>query len=156
MSATRPASVGRGDIARLGYSPSIRARALASGRSFLIAVVQDDPNAHVISALQRGIVEVCSQHGYELVVHPVRFGDPKWRPISRSFVRRSRVDGLIVLPPTSEIAAIPARLSAMGVPSVGIASVSLPAYPSMLVSDERGRRSNSGVGWWIWVTGGSP
>ncbi len=125
-------------IARLGYSPSIRARALASGRSFLIAVVQDDPNAHVISALQRGIVETCSRHGYELVVHPVRFGDPEIAADVESFVRRSRVDGLIVLPPTSEIAAIPARLTQLGVPSVGIASVSLPEYPCMLVSDERG------------------
>lgn len=125
-------------IERLGYSPSIRARALASGRSFLIAVVQDDPNAHVISALQRGIVETCSQHGYELVVHPVRFGDPQVAADVESFVRRSRVDGLIVLPPTSEIAAIPARLSELGVPSIGIASVSLPEYPAMLVADERG------------------
>ena len=125
-------------IARLGYSPSSRARALASGRSYLIAVVQDDPNAHVISALQRGIVETASQHGYELVVHPVRFGDPEVAADVESFVRRSRVDGLIVLPPTSEIAAIPARLTQLGVPSVGIASVSLQEYPFMLVSDERG------------------
>jgi LacI family transcriptional regulator len=124
-------------IERLGYSPSIRARALASGRSFLIAVVQDDPNAQVIGALQRGIVETCSRHGYELVVHPVRFNDPNVALDVEAFVRRSRVDGLIVLPPTSEIAAIPERLAKLGVPSVGLASVPVPAYPCMLVSAER-------------------
>jgi LacI family transcriptional regulator len=124
-------------IKELGYSPSSRARALASGRSYLIAVVQDDPNAHVISVLQRGIVEVCSQHGYELVVHPVRFSDPNVAVDIEKFVQRSRVDGLIVLPPTSEIAAIPERLSAMGVPSIGIASIAVPAYPSMLISSDR-------------------
>lgn len=125
-------------IERLGYSPSTRARALASGRSFLIAMVQDDPNAHVIGALQRGIVEACSSHGYELVVRPVRFSDPDIAADIERFVRRSRVDGLILLPPTSEIAAIPERLTRLGVPSVGIASVSLPEYPAMLVSNERG------------------
>jgi LacI family transcriptional regulator len=125
-------------IERLGYSPSTRARALASGRSFLIAMVQDDPNAHVIGALQRGIVEACSSHGYELVVRPVHFANPDIASDIENFVRRSRVDGLIVLPPTSEIAAIPERLTRLGVPSVGIASVSLPEYPCMLVSNERG------------------
>lgn len=124
-------------IKDLGYSPSSRARALASGRSYLIAVVQDDPNAHVIGVLQRGIVEVCSQHGYELVVHPVSFDDPDVAQDIERFVHRSRVDGLIVLPPTSEIAAIPERLSALGVPAVGIASIAVSPYPSMLISQER-------------------
>lgn len=125
-------------IERLGYAPSTRARALASGRSFLIAMVQDDPNAHVIGPLQRGIVDACSSHGYELVVRPVRSGNPDVAADVENFVRRSRVDGLIVLPPASEIAAIPERLTRLGVPSVGIASVSMPEYPCMLVSNERG------------------
>lgn len=124
-------------IKDLGYSPSSRARALASGRSHLIAVVQDDPNAHVIGVLQRGIVEVCSRHGYELVVHPVRSSDPNVALDIETFVRRSRVDGLIVLPPTSEIAAIPERLSALGTPAIGIASIAVAPYPGMLVSEER-------------------
>jgi len=91
----------------------------------------------VIGVLQRGIAEVCAQHGYELVVHPVRFSDPDVALDVERFAQRSRVDGLIVLPPTSEIDAIPQRLTAMGVPSVGIASVAVPTYPSMLISDER-------------------
>lgn len=131
-------------IKKLGYSPSSRARALATGRSNLIAVVQDDPNAHVIGVLQRGIVEVCSQHGFELVVHPVRFNDPDVALDVERFAQRSRVDGLIVLPPTSEIEAIPQRLTALGVPSVGIASVAVSAYPSMLVSNERAASAELG------------
>ena len=131
-------------IRELGYSPSARARALATGRSNLIAVVQDDPNAHVIGALQRGIADVCAQHGYELVVHPVRFSDPDVALDVERFAQRSRVDGLIVLPPTSEIDAIPQRLTAMGVPSIGIASVAVPAYPCMLISDERSATAELG------------
>ena len=100
--------------------------------------MQDDPNAHVIGALQRGIVETCSSHGYELVVRPVRFDNPQIATDIETFVRRSRVDGLIVLPPASEIAAIPERLTRLGVPSVGIASTPMAEYPCMLVSNERG------------------
>ena len=123
-------------ISELSFSPSSRARALASGRSALIGVVQDDPNAHVIGVFQRGIVDVCAALGYELVVHPAKFGDPGLTRNIEDFARRSRIDGLIVLPPISEAASIPLALAKLGVPAVGIASVRLPGYPTALVSEE--------------------
>ncbi|HEX8445589.1 MAG TPA: LacI family DNA-binding transcriptional regulator [Sphingomonas sp.] len=124
-------------IDELGFRPSSRARALAYGRSSLIGVVQDDPNAHVIGVLQRGIVDVCAAAGYELVVHPAKFADLDLTHSIEDFARRSRIDGLILLPPISESSAIPLALMQMGVPAVGIASVRVPGYPAALVSDER-------------------
>jgi LacI family transcriptional regulator len=56
-------------IEQLGFRRNSRARGLAAGRSFLLGVVQDDPNAHVIAVLQRGIASLCAEEGYELVVH---------------------------------------------------------------------------------------
>jgi LacI family transcriptional regulator len=124
-------------IKRLGFTPSSRARALASGRSGLIGVVQDDPNALVLNDFQRGIVETCSERGFELVVHPSKFSSSRLVDDVVQFVRRSRVDGLIVLSPISEIAAIPTALTQLGVPIVGLASVRIPTYPAMIVSSER-------------------
>lgn len=124
-------------IERLGYSPSLRARALAVGRSYLIGLVHDDPNALVLDATQRGAVECCVERGYELIVHPTGHTRPAIAEEVASFVRRSRVDGLLVLPPISEIADIPAALAGMRVPAIGLASVRIPSYPAMLVSDER-------------------
>lgn len=124
-------------IEELGFSPSSRARALASGRSSLIGVVQDDPNAHVIGVFQRGIVDVCAAQGYELVVHPAKFGDPDLTRNIEDFARRSRIDGLIVLPPISEASSIALALTKRGVPAIGIASVRVPGYPGALVSEER-------------------
>lgn len=124
-------------IDQLGYSPSLRARALAVGRSSLIGMVHDDPNALVLDTVQRGIVDACVARGYELVVHPAVYnGDDPVDEIVR-FVRRSRVDGLIVLPPVSELAAIPQALAQYRVPVIGLASVRIPSYPAMLVSNER-------------------
>ena len=125
-------------IAKLGFQPSLRARGLAAGRSFLLGVVQGDFNAHVIGLFQRGIVEVCSASGYELIVHPAATDDPDLAPVIGAFVRRSRVDGLLLLPPISENADIPRVLAELGVASVGIAAVDIPGYSWMLVSDERG------------------
>ncbi len=125
------------EIARSGFQPSLRARALAAGRSFLIGVVQGDFNAHVLGVFQRGIVEVCAEAGYELIVHPASTEAPDLAESIAAFVRRSRVDGLILLPPISENAAIPQALNSLGVLSVGVAAVRAPGYASVVVSDER-------------------
>lgn len=125
-------------IDRLGFRPNSRARGLAAGRSFLIGVVQDDPNAHVIGVFQRGIVETCSQQGYELVVHPSGYDDPDVIRNVQDFAQRSRVDGIILLPPLSELEGLAIALRDLQLPAVAMASVRVPAHPVMLVSDERG------------------
>lgn len=124
-------------IERLNYSPSLRARALAAGRSYLIGIIHDDPNALVLDTVQRGVVERCVARGYEVIVHPARLADPEVAAEIARFVRRSHVDGLVVLPPLSEVLQIPALLADLKVPAIGLASVRIPSYPAMLVTDER-------------------
>ncbi|MBB5698410.1 LacI family DNA-binding transcriptional regulator [Sphingomonas yantingensis] len=119
-------------IAALGFSPSLRARALATGRSFLIGLVHDDPNALVLDAVQRGIVAAASARGYEMVVHPAG-GDAAVEDIA-AFARRTRVDGLIVLPPVCEAAGLAESLS---IPTIAFAAARIAGYATMLVSDER-------------------
>lgn len=124
-------------MTRLDFRPSLGARALAAGRSYLLGVVQDDPNARTISVFQRGIVDVCSRSGYELLVHPVRGRGPGLEADIEDFVRRTRIDGLILLPPISEVASIPVRLRELGVPVVGVLACEVPGYEVMTVGDER-------------------
>lgn len=124
-------------IAELGFRPSLRARGLATRRSFLLGVVQADQNAHVIGVLQHGIVEVCSEAGYELLVHPVSVTDARLEANLEDFVRRTGVDGLVVLSPVSTAPGVPALLARLGVAAVGIAAVRVPGYPAMLVTEER-------------------
>lgn len=119
-------------IAALGFSPSLRARALATGRSFLIGLVHDDPNALVLDAVQRGIVAAASARGYEMVVHPAG-GDTVIEDLA-AFARRTRVDGLIVLPPVCEAAGLADSLT---IPTIALAAARIPGYATMLVSDER-------------------
>lgn len=125
-------------IGQLGFTPSARARALASGRSQLIGVVQGDPNAHVIGVYHHGIAEVCAARGYELVVHPVAPGDPALVANLHAFVRRSRVDGLIVLSPLSEHPGLPPAMGALGLPAVALGAKMIPGYAAMLIADELG------------------
>lgn len=125
-------------VAALQFRPSARARGLATGRSFLIGLAHNDRNALVLDPLQRGIVGAAAARGYELVVHPVApaGGDPVADVLD--FAGRSRVDGMVVVPPVSGIAGVAAALGGMGVPSVALSSVALSGYGAVLLSDERG------------------
>ena len=125
-------------VAELQFRPSARARGLATGRSFLLGLVHNDRNALVLDPLQRGIVGAAAGRGYELVVHPVAPGDGDPVADVLDFAGRSRVDGVVVVPPISGIAGMAEALSEAGVPAVALSSVPLSGYGAVLVSDERG------------------
>jgi LacI family transcriptional regulator len=123
-------------IAALRFAPSARAQALASGRSHLIGVIQGDENTQVLGPVQRGIVEACAGSGYELVVRPATAGDPDLVQQLSDFARRSRVDGLVVLSPVSEVAGLAEALERLGVPAVALASRPLAGYRAILWTDD--------------------
>ena len=125
-------------VAALQFRPSARARGLATGRSFLLGLVHNDRNALVLDPLQRGIVGAAAERGYELVVHPVAPGDGDPVADVLDFAGRSRVDGVVVVPPVSGVAGVAEALGGMGVPAVALSSVPLAGYGAVLVSDERG------------------
>ncbi|MET0339344.1 MAG: LacI family DNA-binding transcriptional regulator [Caulobacter sp.] len=123
-------------IESLGFRPSARARALATGRSFLIGLIHDDPNALVLDPVQRGLSEVCGARGFEVVVHPCSYGSDSLLDNVRGFINRSRVDGVVVLPPLAELKRLHQIIAETNTPSVGIASVPIVGA-DMLVSMER-------------------
>jgi LacI family transcriptional regulator len=124
-------------IAKLNFRPSARARALAMGRSFLIGMVHNDRNALVLEAVQRGIVGEAAPHGYELIMHSTRPADSLAIADVIGFVHRSRVDGLVVLPPVSGIAGLADALAREGVPAVALSATPVHGYVSVILSQER-------------------
>jgi len=123
-------------IEALDFSPSARARGLRSGRSNLIGVIQGDANSHTIGAIQHGIVTSCTAQGFELVVHSALVDDPDLVRNVREFIQRSRVDGVIVLSPTSEEPRLPEVLSGLHIPAVALGARYVEGYAGMLVSGE--------------------
>ena len=108
-------------IEALNYIPNSRARGLAARRSYLIGLIYDLPTLF-INDVQKGILNICTHAGYDVVVHPCEFGDADIVCDVQRFVSRSNVDGVIMLPPVSEIPAVSETLRRMDVPYVYIAS----------------------------------
>ncbi|HTU68317.1 MAG TPA: LacI family DNA-binding transcriptional regulator [Steroidobacteraceae bacterium] len=124
-------------IRSLNFIPNLRARALASNRSFMLGFVHDDPNAEIADQVQRGIFTECAQFGYELLVHPVDHKNPHLVEDVMSFVRRTGVDGLIVIAPVSENVDLANALAAHGTPVAAVNSLALDFQRNKIVSRER-------------------
>ena len=128
-------------IKRLDYSPDKQARGLASSRSYLLGLIYDNPDALYIDQVQRGVLDICSKKGYELVVHPCKYHSADLVKNCLSFIRRSNIDGVIVLPPVSESKDLAAALRDAEQCYVRMASVDLDDHTNIVVSDERAAMS---------------
>ncbi|MFV0623478.1 LacI family DNA-binding transcriptional regulator [Sphingomonas sp. ac-8] len=124
-------------IEQLGFRPSARARALAMRRSFLIGLIHHDRNALVLGSIQRSLADAAAAKGYEVIVHPTPLEPQQAVEDVIAFAERSRVDGLIVLPPISEFLHLPATLSRNAIAAVALSSIALEGYQDVIVSDER-------------------
>ncbi|MBZ0089842.1 MAG: LacI family DNA-binding transcriptional regulator [Thermoanaerobaculia bacterium] len=120
----------------LGYRPNAQARGLAGGRSYLLGLIYDNPDALFIDEAQRGVLNVCRELGYELVIHPCGETDGLCSEVVGS-VKRSKLDGVIVLPPLSEDHQLAGALAKENVPYVRLAAVALDTADRVVVSNER-------------------
>ncbi|NMW24293.1 LacI family DNA-binding transcriptional regulator, partial [Rhodanobacter denitrificans] len=83
------------EIDALGYQPDPSARSLRSTRAYAIGLVYDNPNAHYIINLQRGVLSVCRSSGFGLQIHPCDSSSPTLADELRQLVHRSRLAGLV-------------------------------------------------------------
>ncbi|MBU3023734.1 LacI family DNA-binding transcriptional regulator [Aestuariibacter sp. A3R04] len=129
-------------IDELGFSPDKQARGLAASRSFLLGLIYDNPDALFIDQVQRGVLSVCSEQGYELVVHPCHYTAPDFVENCVKFVKRSNIDGVAILPPVSESKELAQALRDNKINYVRMASVDLDDHTNIVVSDDRAALSD--------------
>lgn len=121
----------------LSYRPNAQARGLASRRSYLLGMIYDNPDAFYIDEVQRGVLSVCRELGYELVVHPCERNSDTLTREALAFVHRSKLDGVVVLPPVSEDNDLAGALGTDNVHYVRLASIALDTADHVVVSNER-------------------
>lgn len=100
-------------IEELSFVPNRQARGLAASRSFLIGLIYDVPTLY-INDIQKGILGVVEDLGYELVVHACDYSDDGLVENITRFVNRANLDGVIVFPPVSDIPGIGEELEKAG------------------------------------------
>ena len=120
------------------FQPDKQARGLASKRSYLLGLIYDNPDALYIDQVQRGVLATCTSLGYELVVHPCHWREEDFIKDCLNFITRSKVDGVLILPPVSESKELASVLREKSHPYVRLASADLDDPDNIVISDERG------------------
>ncbi len=108
-------------IEALNYRANPSARSLAARRSYLIGLIYDNPSASYLINVQRGALAASRAEGYDLVIHPLDYQDPGLVEEIVALVEQTKLDGLILTPPLTDIPAVCAALDESGTPYVRVA-----------------------------------
>lgn len=129
----------------LRYSPNLAAKGLASSKSYLVALVYDNPSPYYIAKIQSGAIDACRKFGYHLVPEPLTVpgedSDEKIEDIFSGLLHRLPVDGVILTPPLSESRPIIQTLETMKIPFVLVApSENMPQAHAVKMDDVQAAR----------------
>ncbi|WP_020400185.1 LacI family DNA-binding transcriptional regulator [Kordiimonas gwangyangensis] len=119
-------------IAEHDFSPDLQARALAFRRSFLVAMIYDNPSPQYVVNMQRGILDTLEDTAYQLVVRPCDRNAPRFYEAMQAFLEQQRLFGAILPPSVSEDEKVAELLRAANCPYVRIASVVLDEPDRMI------------------------
>lgn len=123
-------------VKALGYKPNPLARGLATNQSFLIGLVYDNPNKSYISDIQTGALSVCQQNEYHLLIHPMEHTAVDLIDQLKVMIDSSRLDGLVLTPPFSDMHELLKMLNEISIPYVRIAPTkSLTESPCVISND---------------------
>nr|WP_276508888.1 LacI family DNA-binding transcriptional regulator [Sphingomonas insulae] len=86
-------------IRELRFSPNPQARSLALGRSFLVALIYENPSSTYVMNIQLGILDILRPAGMELLVHPCQGDSATFVKDVQTLIERQRLAGVILPPP---------------------------------------------------------
>lgn len=107
-------------VKALYYRPNFSARSLAGNRSYLLAMVYDNPSVEYITHLQAGATRACRDKGYHLVVEPVDWDSGDLTNDMEHLIARLPVDGVILSPPICDSRRVISALEKARIPMIRI------------------------------------
>ncbi len=122
-------------IAQLRYKPSLAARGLAGGRSFLIGLLYGNASDSFLGELQRGILRTCRERHYGLALFPVAQQAPDLEADVLEWIRSTQPDGIILSPPLSDNEALVDALLKSGIKFISVSSAGTGRGPSVHIDE---------------------
>lgn len=123
-------------VRALDYSPNPSARGLAGTHSRMIGLIYDNPSPNYLFRAITGVLEACNGADYGLSLQAPNPRQPNLAESVTRFVSRSRVDGLLLIPPVGDVPSVLDALETMGLPYARVSP--LDGRPGLGVSvDDR-------------------
>lgn len=103
-------------VERLRYVPNLSARRLAGNRSFLVALLYNNPSGNYLMEVMSGVLAACEAHDYAMLMCPLEMEGEAMIAHVDALIHRAQPDGLILTPPLTDIADLVAHLREVGMP----------------------------------------
>jgi len=103
----------------LDYRPNSPARMLASNKTFLIGLTYNESSSY-ISSIQAGVLKACRAEHYDLLIFPYAYDAPSLLDDLGDFISSKRIDGLVLLPPISDVKGVQELLDESGIANISI------------------------------------
>ncbi len=107
-------------VEELQYKPNLSARSLAGQRSYVVALVYNNPSRNYLMEIQGGMLEACRANHYNLILGPVGSGKRTAGDIKGLF-ENFGPDGVVLIPPLTDDNVVLSYLEAHDVPFACIA-----------------------------------
>ena len=91
-------------VKKLGFKPNKSAQSLRSKKSYMLALLYDNPNKSYLADVQSGIFNACKNTGYNLVIQECDYKSNELKNDIVQFVEDFKIDGLVITPPLSDMA----------------------------------------------------
>lgn len=107
-------------VDKLNYKPHPSARSLAGHKSYLLALLYDNPSANYLVEVMRGVLAACETVHYNMMMCPLDFESANFIDAIETMVSHSQPDGLVLTPPITDSPALLKRLTELGIPYASI------------------------------------
>jgi LacI family transcriptional regulator len=107
-------------VDNLKYTPSLSARSLAGNRSYLIALLYNNPSANYLMEIMGGVLAGCEAEKYNMVNCPLDIDEHRLIASFEALVARSQPDGVVLTPPITDSPALLKRLAELDIPYASI------------------------------------
>ena len=108
-------------VKKLGFKPNKSAQSLRSKKSYMLALLYDNPNKSYLADVQSGIFNACKNTGYNLVIQECNYKSSELTNDIIQFVKDFKIDGLVITPPLSDMQDFLSNLAANKIEHVVIA-----------------------------------
>ena len=89
-------------VEQLKYKPNLSARSLAGQRSYVVALVYNNPSLNYLMEVQSGMLEACRASHYNLVLAPVGSGKQRTADDIKGLFEYFGPDGVVLIPPLTD------------------------------------------------------
>ncbi len=123
-------------VERLNYTPHPSARVLAGRKSYLVAMLYDNPSSNYLMEVELGVLDACQAQHYNMMLAPMLYDAKDIVAKVESLVVQSRLDGVVLTPPITDDAALLERLDQLDIPWASISPMEANRRIGVVV-DER-------------------